>query len=470
MPVRRSSRQTLHAAFLASAALAAISALAGCITERTGYKPRGVPVAPGDSSSSLDLSSALQPASAATALGRARFAIIPLGAVRYDGLTLPILSPDGRFLASQVTDPPTWPCLLGLPGDGRADLARVQLFRLTADAVVPIDTSAELPRGLLLGRSASARGVLVEAPQPDGSRFIGRLDWSTGQVAWLIREPGIVAAHAIELRDGSLIYCRRAAGDVPFALTLRAPGRPEVTVPTPGECVLYPIASPSQRYVGFMAVRWNPDNAAARRAPTVGRGPEWGAMDLVSLDLAAPGGPAIAGRFRIADAGSPRQAFQCAAGQEATPADVATLPAPATNASPAQNPRLAEPRDTITLVAPRWDGVALLGVATGNVARLATRAVAASLVDSPSGPAALVSTDRDLLFIENPTRAPARGASPFPPSSRVMTQPMIARVISPAGSELPFGPGQTEVVGLALDPSAPEHVLKIVRLKPVEGP
>lgn len=470
MHVRRSHRQTLHAAILAGAAVATLAALAGCITERTGYKPRGVPVAPGDSPSSLDLSSALQPASAATALGRARFAVVPLGAVRYDGLTLPILSPDGRFLASQVTDPPTWPCLLGLPGDGRADLARVQLLRLTADAVVPIDTPAELPRGVLLGRSASAQGVLVEVPQPDGSRFIGRLEWTTGQVAWLIREPGIVAAHAIELRDGSLIYCRRAVADAAFVLTLRPPGRPEVTVPTPGECALYPIASPSQRYVGFMSIRWNPDNAAARSAPSVGRGPEWGAMDLVSLDLGAPGGPAIAGRFRIADAGSPRQAFQCAAGQEATPADVATLPAPVPNASPAQNPRLAEPRDTITLVAPRWDGVALLGVATGNVARLATRAVAASLVDSPSGPAALVSTDRDLLFIENPTRAPARGASPFPPSSRVMTQPMIARVISPAGSEPTSLARPSAVIGLTLDAYASEQTLKIVRLKPVEGP
>lgn len=451
-------------------AIAASLALAGCITERTGYKPRGVPVAPGDSPSSLDLSSALQPANAATAAGRARFSVSPLGAVRYDGLTLPVLSPDGRFLASQVTDPPTWPCLLALPGEGRADLARVQLFRLSADAVLPIDTAAELPRGLLLGRSASAQGVLVEAPQPDGSRFVGRLDWTSGQVAWLIREPGIVAAHAIELRDGSILYCRRAVADVPFTLTIRPPGRPDAAVPTPGECALYPIASPSQRYVGFIAIRWNPASVPPGTAPAISRGSEWGAMDLVSLDLGATGGPAIAGRFRIADAGSPRQAFQCAAGQEATPADVATLPAPAPNASPAQNPRLAEPRDTITLVAPRWDGVALLGVATGNVARLATRAVAASLVDSPAGPAALVSTDRDLLLVENPTRAPARGASPFPPSSRVMTQPMIARVIRPAGSESRSRAGAPEVIGLALDAYASEQTLKIVRLKPVEGP
>ncbi len=463
-------RNPMHRCCPTASALLAFTLLAGCVTERTGYKPRGVPVDPDASPGDVDLSTAFNPAPAAPiSVGRSRFGVAHLGAIRYDGLTLPIVSPAGDFLAAQVTDPPTWAALLGLPGENRADLARLQTFRLTADAVVPVDFTPGLPRGLLLGRSSSPRGVLVEAPQPDGARWIGRLDWSTGQISWLVRENGLVAAHAIELRDGTLIYCRRAVAEVAFALVIRSPGKPEMVVPTSGECAFYPIASPSQRYVGFMSLRYNADKAPSGEFPAIGRGAEWGAMDLVSVDLLATNGPAIAGRFRIADAGTPKQAFQAAAGQDAVPADVPSLPAAPRNASPDQKPPLADPRETFTLVAARWDGVALLGAASGNVARLAPRAIAASLVATPAGPVALVSTDRDLLLIDNPTAAPTRAGS-LPPSTRVTTQPLIVR-----GSPLIQGPqnpqsGGESLVGFGLDTMATEPTLRIMRLQPLSTP
>ncbi|MFN5946280.1 MAG: hypothetical protein ACK46I_14475, partial [Phycisphaerae bacterium] len=47
-----------------------------------------------------------------TLTSRVQVAVVPLGVISYDGQTLPLVSPDGRFIAVQQGQPPAWQTVL----------------------------------------------------------------------------------------------------------------------------------------------------------------------------------------------------------------------------------------------------------------------------------------------------------------------------------------------------------------------
>lgn len=150
---------------------------------------------------------------------RVTVALRPVGQVPYDGMTLPLISPGGGYLASQSGTSPTWDAVLAQPGGFVGASTRIGAFQIPGDhelanpsgraAVRAISWPKPLPAGLLLGRSCDDRGFLVESPRPDGARWIGKVSWVSGDLTWLVQDNAVNAFATFGPR-GELIFSRRA--------------------------------------------------------------------------------------------------------------------------------------------------------------------------------------------------------------------------------------------------------------------
>ncbi|MFZ9913840.1 MAG: hypothetical protein ACO3IB_00680 [Phycisphaerales bacterium] len=153
-----------------------------------------------------------------------------LGVVAHDGFTLPLLSPDGRYMAVQTGGVPDRATMLARDGQRPPIASRIALYRLGPRA---IERLGETEGGLVLGRAADARGFLVESPRPDGARWIGRISWGTSastknyEPEWLVQD-GRVNAFAALGPLGELAYCARDRGTRAFDLVVRRDGRSSV--------------------------------------------------------------------------------------------------------------------------------------------------------------------------------------------------------------------------------------------------
>lgn len=231
-----------------------------------------------------------------------QLAIDPLPGVSTDGFALPLLSPDGSRLAWQGLSNADWPTLLAQPDATRSPRAEVHGRELASDA------GWTRPEPLLLGRMASEAGVLVEAPQADGSRWIGVVPWNGAEPVWLVRDASVNAFAALGPR-GERAWCRRATGADAFDLVVE---RPEGRLEWPrreGESWMMPVVADDGVYAcslrdGVLEIAFLP----LRRGMTMTR---------------SEAEPAIL-RKRISLRGTPRMAYQaftaCTADACATPA------------------------------------------------------------------------------------------------------------------------------------------------------
>ncbi len=231
--------------YLAISGLIAALALGGCVTERKG-RP-GLTVMPGRAGSSGMTGSTVAPAApvvlppgpvAAPAPGASQNARIvvrvdPLAMVAFDGQVLPLVSPDGRFIAVEQGEAPSWPTMLARPGAEPPNTTKLTVYDLSKcppemNAAV-VEHPSPLPAGLMLGRACDNRGFLVESPREDGSRWIGRVSWVGGVLEWLV-QGDTVNAHAVLTVRGDLVYTRRAvASDVTELIMLTSHGESKRT-------------------------------------------------------------------------------------------------------------------------------------------------------------------------------------------------------------------------------------------------
>ena len=162
----------------------------------------------------------------------ARLDFRALGSVATDGFTLPLLSPDGRFMAVQTGVVPDEQTRLAQPGQRPPEASRIAFYRLAGPdpngwGLVPL---GETVAGLVLGRSADGEGFLVEGPRPDGSRWIGRIDWSAPareggvEPRWLVEDARVNAFAALG-PGGALAYSSRQRDQRRFDLVVRSEGR-----------------------------------------------------------------------------------------------------------------------------------------------------------------------------------------------------------------------------------------------------
>jgi hypothetical protein len=159
----------------------------------------------------------LQPVSGAITGSAVAIDFRPFGTIASDGVTLPVLSPNGRYMAVQTGAAPDLATALARPGQRPPLASRVALYRIDPRGLVRL---GESDGGLVLGRNADDRGVLVESPRPDGTRWIGRLDWNNLEPEWLVQD-GNVNAFAALGADGTLAYSARPIESRLFDLVVR---------------------------------------------------------------------------------------------------------------------------------------------------------------------------------------------------------------------------------------------------------
>ncbi|PKL33850.1 MAG: hypothetical protein CVV40_00310, partial [Planctomycetes bacterium HGW-Planctomycetes-2] len=189
---RRSAARTVARAIMLG--VCAVGCMAwggvGCVVEPGAPTSRGVPYRPAPSERAPPRGARSAPArppdgpiatpatGAASVTTSVRVEVLPLGVVPFDGQTLPIVSPDGRFLAVQIGEAPAWPTILAAPGAAIPLAARIEIYSLAGAAPKRIEPATPLTPGLILTRACDDGGFLVEAPRPDGSRWIGRIPWT----------------------------------------------------------------------------------------------------------------------------------------------------------------------------------------------------------------------------------------------------------------------------------------------------
>jgi hypothetical protein len=252
---------------------------------------------------------AASPQRPVTSSGHVRYSVRALGDVDTDGLCPPLVSPAGDFLVVQQGRPPTWPTLLAQDGASTPAATSLAVFRIADGALQPHPPASPLPRGLLAGRSADENGFLVESPRPDGSRWIGRVAWASGELTWLV-QGGAVNAHATLTPRAGLVFVRREPGAPRSELVLRAadPDGAEAVLASDDESYLFPTFGDDPGVLAAFALHAD-------------------GMDLVLVECvesadAADAAPALRLRARrfLAAAASATVAYQaCAAAQSPLP-------------------------------------------------------------------------------------------------------------------------------------------------------
>ena len=243
-----------------------------------------------------------QPVTSGVSSSRVQVAVAPIGIIEYDGQTLPIVSPDGRYIAAQQGKAPAWATILAQDDQTPADGARLAMFEVTDQGLKTLPIANDIPPGLMLGRDASPRGFLVESVRPDGSRWIGEVAWATGQVSWLVTGSDIFAQGAY-MPDGAstgIVCSARERGGEQSVILLVQNGQRRVLANEAGTAWTFPtpVASPGDGGVIVFAM-------CVTRA-----GVEAGAIGVRET------GGSVLARRRVATEGSIELAFQAIASMQ----------------------------------------------------------------------------------------------------------------------------------------------------------
>ncbi|MBX3357755.1 MAG: hypothetical protein KF745_04935 [Phycisphaeraceae bacterium] len=390
---------------LLSAAAAACSA---CITV-PAPKPSDQP------SPTLPTASAARPAPIdSTRTSRLTFAIKPLGRVRYDGLSQPLVSPAGDHIALQQGRPPTWPSILAQPGSPPPLGSEIAVVDITDTGLAPRTLTAPLPAGLLLGRSADQDGFLVEAPQGDGSRWIGKVAWKTGAVDWLVRDKN-VSAHAVLGPAGELAYTRRANPRAPASLVvIPSPGQPALELAPGGTDLAFPTFGDIPGVLAVFAIA--PDG-----------------IEVLAVATDPASGSLLPGpRTWLASSGGMIDAYQSIASSQ----------------TPVVLPRGGLPSGLIPLFHPAQHQIVAFSPSDGSLLSLAPNSFAAAWMGEASG-AFLVGTPKGVVSAQPTPDTTGRQAVP------VVSMASIPRATTTRGSFLLIGPAEGdayayEIVAVAL--------------------
>lgn len=242
-----------------SASLACLLAglsLLGCEVERTNTTRRGIQLKP-IAGSAAPLSAPTLPAGplaspadpSATFSAQGQIEVLPLGQVPYDGLTPPLVSPDGRWLVTQIGTPLGDELLLGRPGAAAPADVSLAIFDLSTR---PRSLAATVTEpGLVLGRWSGAEGFLVEAPRADGTRRVGLVPWTAPQPRWLLGDARHYA-HAVVLPDGAVAASLFDAEHPRARLVVRTPEAQEAVLADEKLDLLFPIGAGSASHLGVV--------------------------------------------------------------------------------------------------------------------------------------------------------------------------------------------------------------------------
>jgi hypothetical protein len=359
---------------------------------------------------------------------RVEVGVVPLGTIIYDGEALPLVSPDGQFIAVQDGDPPSWEAILAEPAAQPPQNASISLRQTDKHDTKPL--ALNLPPGLLLGRSCDDRGFLVEAPQADGSRWIGRVAWIGGNLEWLVRGP-LVSAHAVLTSRGELVYTSRPVESDAANLVIQGKSGDQ-TVRTPAEgTYAFPMCTGDPDTVYAMHLTKSTMEIEAIR---LDRGPE----GLQSAHV--PDFGAVIARRGVAPKGDDLLAYQ-----------IASTAAPCLPLETGHAPGASAP---LTIFHPRLGRVAEFKLDASTFEPLAPKSVSAVPSMDPSRAGWFCTTAEGLVFW------PATHQTGDDTFVRVLAAPYVARRLrATPESMMLFGPvkgraDQLEVVRLVIGPEA----------------
>ena len=402
---------------IACASLLAVAFSGGCVVERTPVA--GTPVKPSGSSGTRADAARPQAASrekpaatlpegpiarrepGRTVASDISVEVQPRGSVRYDGQALPVASPDGRWLAVQEGEPPTWETILAQSGAMPSAETRLVVYDLAGSAPAKVSLAEPLQAGVMLGRGADDEGFLVESPRPDGSRWIGRASWLTGRVRWLAAGDHVNAFGFLTPR-GELLFSRRRTHETDFELVLLTPDGHEASKRAIDGSYTHPFA------------------AAADDALFVFRhsrsGTDLEAIEIDRRDQSMPRPGQTRQQWRIVSAADPVIAHQMAGTFGGGDAG-----------------------DAVAIFDPRKNRVARFDPATGAVEGLVLRSIGAA---SSSGdwmtPGYFCTTPGGLVFIARPADGWPVSWPDDGPIARVLASPYVAKPLRPTEKGVPM--------------------------------
>ncbi len=141
------------------------------------------------------------------------------GILPWDRYTLPVFSPDGLHAAVQLGEPPSIRCLSG------SDNTPIDTTTIELHILDPIQGRRFSPLhigrgGLLLSRTATNQSVLVETMMGESGRWIGQIDWATGNLIWLVSDEYINAFPSMNAK-GDLAWSRKNATEDRFYIVVK---------------------------------------------------------------------------------------------------------------------------------------------------------------------------------------------------------------------------------------------------------
>ncbi len=191
-----------------------------------------------------------------------------LGAIPWNATILPIASPDGRWIATSAGAPPSNAAQMALPGAVPPEGARIEIWEiLPGFGGMRLQSTMEQP--LVLTDAADKEGFLVESPRLDGSRWIAKIDWRSGDLTWLVRDDQVNTMPTLGPR-GRLAWSTRSRDAVLFSLAFRFADGREFVLPADDEDWLFPA--------------WSQRNTRL----SVWRLDENGILSLISIDGDSP--------------------------------------------------------------------------------------------------------------------------------------------------------------------------------------
>ena len=172
----------------------------------------------------------------------ARVSRTTLGEFEYDDDALPLVSPNGEYLAVRVGSPPSWKIKCAQNGSSLPSPCRIEIRRISNGLQVEHTITGRY----LLGRGLNAEGFLIEEPRADGSRRIGLVAWSDGRISWLLDDANINAFADID-DNGTLAFARRAFSEPGFELVVMKDGETWVLPSEWERSWIDPVISPDGR-------------------------------------------------------------------------------------------------------------------------------------------------------------------------------------------------------------------------------
>ncbi len=223
---------------------------------------------------------------------RVQFRVEPLCSIEYDGFALPLVSPDGQWVAVQSTSTADWPTLVGALEGGQPNAGTISVASLGAAATTPL--AKVDATDLLLGRSSDSEGFLVESPRVDGARWIGRVGWDGGDPVWIVEDENVNAMASLGAGD-SIAWCRRSRGGARFSLVVRQAGLTHEIPPPEDGSWMAPLFSSDGKYLyalrlrdGVLAACAFPVSKAMSTVPTVAIDLSWRADERSAYQAIVP--------------------------------------------------------------------------------------------------------------------------------------------------------------------------------------